>query len=73
MRNVVSEFPEHLKTKYFRTISRIGLKNLKRGTDEIFPPCNLKECMSDSVTNYNYVGDTQKVYRLKKLMLTNAY
>ena len=32
-----------------------------------------KECMPDSVTNYNNVGDTKKVYRLKKLMPTNAH
>ena len=27
----------------------------------------IKECRSDSVTYYNYVGGTQKMYRLKKL------
>ena len=26
----------------------------------------LKECMSDSVTNYNYVGDTKIVVSIKK-------
>jgi len=29
--------------------------------------------MSDSVTNYNYVGDTQISVSIKKLMATNAY
>jgi len=34
----------------------------------------LKECMSDSVTNYNYVGDTKiRVYIKNKLMPTNAH
>jgi len=32
-----------------------------------------KECMSDSVTNYNYVGDTKISVSIKKLMPTNAY
>jgi len=42
-------------------------------TDKIFVLNVFKECMSDFVTNYNYVGDTQKVYRLKTLMPTNAH
>ena len=33
----------------------------------------LKECMSDSVTNYNYVGDTKISVSIKKLMPTNAH
>jgi len=34
----------------------------------------LKECMSDSVTNYNYVEDTKiSVSIKKKLMPTNAH
>jgi len=34
---------------------------------------NVKECMSDSVTNYNYVGDTKISVSIKKLMPTNAH
>jgi len=34
---------------------------------------SFKECMSDSVTNYNYVGDTTISVSIKKLMPTNAY
>ena len=33
----------------------------------------IKECMSDSVTNYNYVGDTKISESIKKLMPTNAH
>ena len=33
----------------------------------------IKECMSDSVTNYNYVGDTKISVSIKKLMPTNAH
>jgi len=34
----------------------------------------LKECMFDSVTNYNYVGDTKiSVSIKKKIMPTNAH
>jgi len=34
----------------------------------------LKECMSDYVTNYNYVGDTKiSVSIKKKLMPTDAH
>jgi len=33
----------------------------------------VKECMSDSVTNYNYVGDTKISVSIKKLMPTNAH
>ena len=29
--------------------------------------------MSDSVTNYNYVGDTKLSVSIKKLMSTNAH
>jgi len=32
-----------------------------------------KECMYDSVTNYNYVGDTKISVSIKKLMPTNAH
>ena len=33
----------------------------------------IKECMSDSVTNYNYVGDTKVSVSIKTLMPTNAH
>jgi len=33
----------------------------------------LKECLSDSVTNYNYVGDTNVSKRKRKLMPPNAH
>ena len=33
---------------------------------------SFKECMSDYVTNYNYVGDTKISVSIKKLMPTNA-
>ena len=36
-------------------------------------PTDLKECMSDSVTNYNYVGDTKISVSIKKLMPANAH
>jgi len=32
-----------------------------------------KECMSDYVTNYNYIGDTKISVSIKKLMPTNAH
>ena len=32
-----------------------------------------KEYMSDPVTNYSYIEDAKKVYRLKKLMPTNEH
>jgi len=34
---------------------------------------DIKECMSDSITNYNYVGDTKISVSIKKLMPTNAH
>ena len=39
------------------------------GDQKFVEPCILKECMSDSVTNYNYVGDTKLSVWIKK---TNA-
>ena len=33
----------------------------------------LKEYMSDSFTNYNYVGNTKVSVSMKKLMPTNAH
>jgi len=33
----------------------------------------IKECMSDSVTNYNYEGDTKISASIKTLMPTNAH
>ena len=36
-------------------------------------PQDVKECMSDSVTNYNYVGDTKVSLSIKILMSTNAH
>jgi len=34
---------------------------------------HIKECMSDSVTNYNYAGDKKISVSIKKLMATNAH
>jgi len=39
----------------------------------IYNGSDFKECMSDSLTNYNYVGDTKISVSIKKLMPTNAH
>jgi len=60
------------KIKYFNSFHTFYFpyNNIVKECFVLIPThLHFKECMSDSVTNYNYVGDTKICYRLKK---TNA-
>ena len=67
----------HLGKRSFSTVSEI--RQLLFGVRMFFLKPRFinatifKECISDCVTNYSYVGDTKIGVSIKKLMPTNAH